>query len=184
MSHTRKCNSKHENQTKNVDEVNLQRTVLTIPEGSDEPQEINAVWINVNKCIEVTVVWFSLLLAALFILVFLMSSYKIEFVRFNSSYSFIKCAFILVRPHTSTCFAHFTCIWQSKMFPVICSELLLILTQSRRFFFFKKQIKLAKQTLRMLTLVHLQAVPCSTFFRSSIYVAVKPKTQAIYTKAL
>ena len=85
MSHTRKCNSKHKNQTKNVDEDNLQRTVLTIPEVSEEPQEINAVWINVNKCIEITVVWFSLLLAALFILVFLMSSYKIEFVRFNSS---------------------------------------------------------------------------------------------------
>ena len=30
--------------------------VLTIPEGSEEPQEINAVWINVNKCIEITVV--------------------------------------------------------------------------------------------------------------------------------
>ena len=56
MIHTRKCNSKHENQTKNVDEDNLQRTVLTIPEVSEEPQEINAVWINVNKCIEVTVV--------------------------------------------------------------------------------------------------------------------------------
>ena len=84
MIHTRKCNSKHENQTKNVDEDNMRRTVLTIPEGSEEPQEINAVWINVNKCIEITVVWFSLLLAALFILVLLMSSYKIEFVRFNS----------------------------------------------------------------------------------------------------
>ena len=36
----------------------------------------------------------------------------------------------------------------------------------------------------MLTLVHLQAVPCSTFCCSSIYVAVKTKTQAIYTKAL
>ena len=35
MSHTRKCNSKHENQNKNVDEDNLQRTVLTIPEVSD-----------------------------------------------------------------------------------------------------------------------------------------------------
>ena len=56
LSHTGKCKSEHENQTKNVDEDNLQRTELTIPEGSDEPQEINAVWINVNKCIEVTVV--------------------------------------------------------------------------------------------------------------------------------
>ena len=52
---SRKCNSKYENQTKNVLEDNLQRTVLTIPEVSKEPQEINAVWINVNKCIEVTV---------------------------------------------------------------------------------------------------------------------------------
>ena len=57
MSHTRKCNSKHENQTKNVDEDNMRRTVLSIPEVSEEPEEINAVWINVNKCIEVTVVY-------------------------------------------------------------------------------------------------------------------------------
>ena len=55
ISHTRKCNSKHENQTKNVDEDNLQRTMLTIPEVGEDPQEINAVWINVNKCIEITV---------------------------------------------------------------------------------------------------------------------------------
>ena len=57
MIHTRKCNSKHENQTKNVDEDNLQKTVLSIPEViSEQPDEINTVWINVNKCIEVTVV--------------------------------------------------------------------------------------------------------------------------------
>ena len=102
---------------------------------------------------------------------------------FRTIQQFIVSSSVL-RPHSSTCFSYFTCIWQSKMFPVICSKLLLILTQSRRFLFFKKQSKLAKQTLRMLTLVHLQAVPCSTFCRSSIYVAVKTKTQAIYTKAL
>ena len=55
MNHTRKCNSKHENQTKNVNKDNLQRTVLTIPEVSEESQEINDVWLNVNKYIVVTV---------------------------------------------------------------------------------------------------------------------------------
>ena len=85
MSHTRKCNSKHENQTKNVDEDNLQRTVLTIPDVSEEPQEINTVWINVIKCIEVTVIYvIFFILAVLFILVLLMS-YKIKLIRFNSS---------------------------------------------------------------------------------------------------
>ena len=85
MSHTRKCNSKHENQTKNVDEDNLQRTVLTIPEVSEEPQEINAVWINVNKCIEVTVIYvIFFIIGCIFILVLLMS-YKMKFIRFNSS---------------------------------------------------------------------------------------------------
>ena len=58
MSHTRKCNSKHENQTKNVDEDNLQKTVLSIPEViSEQPDEINTVRINVNKCIEVTAIY-------------------------------------------------------------------------------------------------------------------------------